>query len=121
MRFPDRDSPSHQSDVKCPLVRIHRELVTARAELDRSTSAVARASGPAADALMAHVPETQERQTALDNQDVDPAVGLALAQSTDVWDLLLTPERERVVRLLIARVDYPGQLANWRSRTKRWR
>jgi hypothetical protein len=25
-----------------------------------------------------------------------------------VWDVLLTPERERVVRLLIDRVDYTG-------------
>jgi len=40
---------------------------------------------------------------------IDPeAVRKALGQFTDVWDVLLTPERERVVRLLIERVDYHG-------------
>jgi len=53
--------------------------------------------------------EVGERQAALDNQDVDPAdVGRALAQFMDIWEVLLTPERERVVRLLIDRVDYTG-------------
>jgi hypothetical protein len=32
----------------------------------------------------------------------------ALAQFTDLWDVLLSPERERVVRLLIDSVDYHG-------------
>ena len=87
------------------------------------TGAVARATGAAADALMAKLAETQERLTtlerrqrevadrraALDGQDVEPeAVRRALAQFTDLWDVLLTPERERVVRLLIDRVDYAG-------------
>jgi hypothetical protein len=36
------------------------------------------------------------------------AVGHALAQFTDLWEVLLTPERERVVRLLIDRVNYMG-------------
>jgi hypothetical protein len=114
---------SERRGLKVETKRLNRELATARAELDRVTSAVAKASGPAADALMAKLAETQERfttlerrqediaarQTALDNQDVDPAdVGRALAQFTDVWDVLLTPECERVVRLLIDRVDYHG-------------
>jgi len=29
-----------------------------------------------------------------------------------VWDVLLTPERERVVRLLIDGVDHTGQVAS---------
>ena len=92
-------------------------------DLDRLTGAVARATGSAADALMAKLAETQEslstlqhrqrgiagRQAALDGRDVDPAeLRLALAQFTDIWHALLTPERERVVRLLIDRVDYDG-------------
>ena len=72
---------------------------------------------------MGRVAETQERLTTLESrkreieqrvvtlaaQDVDPvAVRHALAQFTEIWDVLLTPERERVVRLLIERVDYHG-------------
>ena len=45
----------------------------------------------------------------MEDQEVDPdAVGLALSQFTDIWDVLLTPERERVVRLLIERVNFSG-------------
>jgi hypothetical protein len=32
----------------------------------------------------------------------------ALAEFTQIWDVVLTPERERIVRLLIDRVDYHG-------------
>jgi len=35
-------------------------------------------------------------------------VGRALAQFTGIWDVLLTPERERIVGPLIDRVDYAG-------------
>jgi hypothetical protein len=97
--------------------------MTASHEVDRLTSAVTRAVGPAAGALLAKVGEAQERLTtlqgrqrevaarlvALDGQDLDPvAVGRALAQFTDLWDVLLTPERERIIRLLIDRVAYHG-------------
>jgi site-specific DNA recombinase len=103
--------------------RIGLELTAVRVELDGMTSAVARAAGLAADALMAKLAETQERLAvlerrqrevadrlvALDGQAVDPvAVGRALAQFTEIWDVLLTPERERIVRLLIDRIDYHG-------------
>jgi site-specific DNA recombinase len=103
--------------------RIDREIGTVRGELDRLTNAVARASGTAADALMAKLADTHERVTtldrrqgevaerlvALDCQDVNPAaIGRALAQFTDLWDVLSSPERERIVRLLIDSVDYAG-------------
>jgi site-specific DNA recombinase len=109
--------------LKAEAKRIERGLVSARAEVGRLTSTVTIASGGAADALMAKLAESQERvvtlerrqrelverQAALNDQDVDPhAVRTALAQFTDVWDVLLTPERERVVRLLIERIDYGG-------------
>ena len=114
---------SERRGLKAEAKRVDRELATVRAELDRLTSAVARANGSAADALMAKLADTQERVitlerrqsevadrlAALDGQDVDPAaVGRALAQFTALWEVLLTPERERIVRLLIDRVDYHG-------------
>jgi site-specific DNA recombinase len=112
---------TEQCRLKTESKRVDRELLAARAEIDRLTTAVARATGAAGDALMAKLTRTQERLTtsqrrqrevadrlaALDGQDVDPtAVGRALAQFTDLWDVLLAPERERVIRLLIDRVGY---------------
>jgi site-specific DNA recombinase len=109
--------------LKAEAKRIDRERTTASHEVSRLADAVARATGAAADALMAKLAESQERVVALerrqreiadrrrtlDDQDVDPAaLGRALAQFTEVWDVLLTPERERVVRLLIKRIDYAG-------------
>jgi hypothetical protein len=53
--------------------------------------------------------EVADRLTALDGQNVDPAaVGRALARFTNLWDVLLAPERERVVRLLIDQIEYGG-------------
>ena len=109
--------------LKAEAKRLEREVAAARGELGRLTTGVTRASGAAADALMAKLAETQERfttlerrqrvvterQVALAAQDVDPdAVRRALARFTDLWEVLLSPERERVVRLLIDRVDYNG-------------
>jgi site-specific DNA recombinase len=109
--------------LKAEAKRVDRDLASVRAEVGRLTSTLTMATGSAADALMARLAETQERgmtlerrhrevedrQRALDGQDVDPeVVGRALAQFTDVWGVLLTPERERVVRLLIERIDYAG-------------
>lgn len=36
-------------------------------------------------------------------------MGRALAQFTELWNVLLAPERERCVRLLIDRVDCDGR------------
>jgi site-specific DNA recombinase len=114
---------SEKRGLKAEAKRVDRELATVRSEVDRLTDTVTRATGAAADALMAKLTETQERLTTLERrhrevadrqavlaaQDVDPeAVGRAVAQFTDLWEVLLTPERERVVRLLIDRVDYAG-------------
>jgi hypothetical protein len=104
--------------------RVDRELASVRAEVGRLTSTLTMATGSAADALMAKLAESQdrvvtlehrqrelaERQATLDDNDVDPeAVRRALAQFSEIWDVLLTPERERIVRLLIERIDYAGQ------------
>ena len=109
--------------LKAEAKRVDREIATVRGEVGRLTSTVTTATGAAADALMSKLSETQERlttlerrqreiaerQVALDGQDVDPeAVRRALGQFTEIWDVLLTPERERIVRLLIDRVDYAG-------------
>ena len=107
--------------LKAEAKRIDRELATVRAEVGRLTTAVTRANGAAADALMAKLAESQgravelqrrntevaERRDALEAQDVAPeAVGRALAQFTELWGVLLSHERERVVRLLFEQIRY---------------
>jgi hypothetical protein len=109
--------------MKAEAKRVDRELGATRAEVGRLTSTLTMATGSATDALMAKLAESQERlvalerrhrevageQVTLDGQDIDPnAVGKALAQFTDIWDVLRTPERERVIRLLIERIDFAG-------------
>jgi len=109
--------------LKAEAKRVVRELASTRAEVGRLTNTLTMASRAAADALMAKLAESQERAVALERRHrevaerleavalkaIDPeAVGRALAQFTDVWDVLLAPERERVVRLLLERIDYAG-------------
>ena len=36
-------------------------------------------------------------------------LGRTLERFDPIWDVLLTPERERILRLLIERIDYDGQ------------
>jgi hypothetical protein len=92
---------------------------------------VSRTTGPAADAIAAELARAQERLATLERrlaevqveeaglakQAIDPAdVARALAEFDPIWDVLLAPERERVLRLLIERVELDGgQL------TIRWR
>jgi site-specific DNA recombinase len=110
---------NHKAEAK----RLGRELAAVRAEVGRLADAVARATGAAADALLTRLAETQGRLTDLERRQREVAERLkavalkeidseevrrALAQFTDLWNVLLTPERERIVRLLLERVDFDG-------------
>jgi site-specific DNA recombinase len=103
--------------------RIDRDLVTTRADVERLVGGVTRVTGPAADAIAAELAKAQERVAALEarqreveaetallgKQDIDrEAVGAALVEFTPLWDVLLVAERERVLKLLIDRIDYGG-------------
>jgi site-specific DNA recombinase len=109
--------------LKAEANRVGREIPAVRLEVDRLTTTITRAVGAATDALLAKLAETQKRLMTLECrrrdlddrvgglsvQDIDPdTVGGALKQFTDVWELLLTPERERMIRLVIERIDYDG-------------
>ena len=61
-------------------------------------------------AMEARRVEVQARENALADQTVVEAeVGRALVEFTDLWDVLATPERERVIRLVLDRVTYDGR------------
>ena len=96
----------------------------ARLEVDRLVTAVAKASGEASQALLGGVSKAQERlgalegrlrevrdqQAQLDSVQVDEEdLGRTLEQFDPIWDVLLTPEKERILKLLIETIDYEGE------------
>ena len=93
------------------------------ADVQRLVETVSRLTGPAADATAAElgaaqkrVANAESRQTeikaelaAFDVQAIDrDELARALVEFNDLWSVLLTPERERVLRLLIERIDFDG-------------
>ncbi len=94
---------------------------------------MSRLTGPAADATAAELATAQGRVASLEARQAEIKAELAtldvqaidrdeLARALEafdpIWDVLLTPEKERVLQLLIERIDYDGatqQLAiTWR-------
>jgi site-specific DNA recombinase len=107
--------------VRAEVKRGQRELAQARGEVDRLVATLAGATGPAADAILQaiaaandRVAEIERRLAELDAREqelaaihLDPEdVGAALASFTPIWEVLGTPERERVIQLLIEAVAY---------------
>jgi site-specific DNA recombinase len=103
---------------------LKKELDRAKADVARLTQTLSRTEGPAADAVASELGKAQEQVTHLESRKKEIAAGLAAldAQAIDrdelaralesfdpLWDVLLTPERERVLQLLIERIDYDGR------------
>jgi site-specific DNA recombinase len=103
--------------------RLERDLVGAQGDVRRLVDAVSRTTGSAAEAIQTELARAQERTTTIEarvaevraedaglaGQTVDAAdVARALEAFDPIWDVLLTPERERVLRLLVDHVDYDG-------------
>ena len=113
--------------------RIERDLVTVRADVERLVGGLTRATGPAADAVAAELGRAQERLATLEARQVEvreqiatlkaqeidrEELAIALQEFDPIWDALLTPERERVMKLLIDRIDYNGEAGRMEIR---WR
>ena len=107
--------------LKAESKRLQRDLDAARADVERLVGALSRSTGPAAEAVTAELAKAQERVSslearqaevrtqiaALDAQHVDEAdVARALEAFDPIWEVLLAPERERVLRLVIRQIDY---------------
>ncbi len=103
--------------------RLTRDLTTARANAQLLVETVARVSGSAADAVAVELATAQERFFTIETRLAEIGVELdalkaqvvdrhELAQALEafdpIWDVLLTSEKERVVNLLIERIDYDG-------------
>lgn len=104
--------------------RLERDRGEVAAEVERLVAALTRTEGSAADAVAAELNRAQERLATLDarlreipdrlaalrDQDVDRnAVAQALGDWDEIWSVLLVPERERVLRLVLDRVSYDGR------------
>ena len=102
---------------------LERDLTTSRADVERLVSAVSRTTGSAADAIAAELEKAQDhariiefRLSEIDDelhglkaQDVNrDDLAQALEEFSPIWDALLIPERERVLRLLVETIDYDG-------------
>ena len=112
---------------------LERDLATSRAEVGRLVRAVSRVEGSAADAIAAELEKAQshvqtveariheidDELAALRMQDVNRNdLAHALGEFDPIWDALMIPERERVMRLLIETIDYDGRAAEM---TIQWR
>jgi len=104
--------------------RIAGETGKAREEVDRLVGAVSEASNGAREALLAALEKAQQRLTTLENraeeirgqenslkgcQVDEDEVARTLAAFDPIWDVLHTPEKERILRLLIEQVTYDGR------------
>ena len=103
--------------------RLERDLTTSRADVEHLVGAVSRVEGSAADAIAAELAKAQSHvQTvearihdindeldALKAQDVDrDDLARALEEFDPIWEALLIPERERIMRLLVETIGYDG-------------
>ncbi len=113
--------------ARAEMKRIEKEIASARRNVDGLTAAIAKAGGRAEQALLTSLETTQGRVTALEarlaevraqeatlaTQHVDEAaVAQALAEFDELWSVLLIPERERVIRLLVSGIRYDGSTGN---------
>jgi site-specific DNA recombinase len=109
--------------LKLELRRLKTDLSTSRADVQRLVETVSRLTGPAAGATAAELATEQERMTVIESRQAEIKAELtaldvqavnrdelarALEAFDPIWDVLLTPERERVLRLLIEKIDYDG-------------
>jgi site-specific DNA recombinase len=103
--------------------RLSKEIARVRADVGRLVDAAAKSSGGANQALLDRLAKDQERLGALERrlsevgeqranleaiQIDEQELGRVLKRFDPIWKVLLTPEKERVLRLVIERIDYDG-------------
>ena len=102
---------------------LKRDLANCSNDVGRLVDGVTRTSGPAAEAITGQLQKAQEQVQTLDArlgeigeelaalkaQEVDrDDLTMALEDFSPIWDALVISERERVLRLLVERIDYDG-------------
>src|SRR5439155_10368670 len=92
-------------------------------DVGRLVDAAAKSSGAANEALLGRLARDQERLGTLErrlseigeqqaklgaSQIDEEELGRVLERFDPIWGVLLTPEKERILRLLIERIDFDG-------------
>jgi len=110
--------------LKAEARRIAGEIGKAREDVDRLVGAVSEASNGAREALFKALEKAQQRLTTMENRgeeirgqvetlqgcEVDEKeIAQTLEAFNPIWEVLHTPEKERVLRLLIEKVAYDGR------------
>src|SRR2546428_3217215 len=110
--------------LKAEAKRVAGEIGRAREEVDRLVGAVSEASNGAREALLAALEKAQQRLTTLEDraeevhsqeqavkncQMDEDEIARTLAAFDSIWEVLHTPEKERILRLLIENVTYDGR------------
>ena len=104
--------------------RLVGDLTRVRKDVERLAAAVSRVEGPAADAIAGELGKVQELVQTIEARQAEIEAELAhlaaqnvsrdeltraLVEFDELWSVLLTPERERVLHLLIEQIDYDGR------------
>jgi septal ring factor EnvC (AmiA/AmiB activator) len=107
--------------LKAEAKRLTKQIASAEKTVAKLVHTLADAKGDARSAVNAELEKAQEQLRSLEArlarvraqeadlaaQDIDQAdVARALEEFDAIWEVLLTPERERVLQLLIERVRY---------------
>ncbi len=102
---------------------LERDLTTSHADVERLVGAVSRTTGPAADAITAELEKAQSHGQTIESRlsEIDDGLAVLKVQDVDrddltraleefdpIWEALMIPERERVMRLLVETIDYDG-------------
>ena len=110
--------------LKAEAKRVARDVGKAREDVDRLVGAVSEASNGAREALLAALEKAQQRLTRLENraeevrgqeetlkvcQVDDEDVARTLEAFDPIWEILHTPEKERILRLLLETVTCDGR------------
>jgi len=115
---------AQRRELKAEAKRVAGEIGKAREDIDRLVGAVSEAGNGARVALLAALEKAQQRLTTLENRaeeirrqeeslkacQVDEEdVARTLAAFDPIWEVLHSPEKERILRLLIEKVLYDGR------------
>ncbi len=110
--------------LKLEAKRLAKDIARTKGEVERLVRAVSKASAGASQALLGALAKAQDRLGTVERrlfevhqqeEDLDALrvdeddLGRTLERFDPIWDVLLTPEKERILRLLIDRIDYDGE------------
>ena len=114
---------AQQRGLRLEAKTIKKDLARAKENAERLAQTLSRTEGLAGDAIADELGKVQELVTTLQFRHVEVKAALDAIKTQDVnrddlakaledfdpiWDVLMTPEKERVLQLLIEQVDYHG-------------